>query len=54
MGENLAHLCMLGGYGVSSIDKRTGEQEYTSYRHSMTWLNVVYGKNGNPDCLSGI
>ena len=24
MGENLAHLCMLGGYGVSSIDKRTG------------------------------
>ena len=27
MGENLAHLCMLGGYGVSSIEqtyRRTG------------------------------
>ena len=53
MGENLAHLCMLGGYGVSSIDKRTGEQEYTSYRHSMTWLNVVYGKKWQPGLFVG-
>ena len=53
MGENLAHLCMLGGYGVSSIDKRTGEQEYTSYRHLMTWLNVVYGKKWQPGLFVG-
>ena len=53
MGENLAHLCMLGGYGVSSIDKRTGEQEYTSYRHSMIWLNVVYGKKWQPGLFVG-
>ena len=53
MGENLAHLCMLGGYGVSSIDKRTGEQEYTPYRHSMTWLNIVYGKKWQPGLFIG-
>lgn len=53
MGENLAHLCMLGGYGVSSIDQRTGEQEYTPYRHSMTWLNIVYGKKWQPGLFVG-
>lgn len=44
LGSNLSHLCMLGGFGVTSRDARTGEQEYTPFRHSMTWLNVVHGK----------
>lgn len=44
LGENMTHTCMLGGYGVTSIDDRTGEQTYTPFRHSMTWLNVVHGQ----------
>lgn len=43
LGENMTHTSMLGGYGVTKIDGRTGEQEYTPFRHSMTWLNVVHG-----------
>jgi hypothetical protein len=34
---------MLGGYGVTKIDARTGEQEYTPFRHSTSWINLVYG-----------
>lgn len=44
---------MLGGYAVTSVDPRTGEQEYTPYRHSMTWLNVVYGKKWKPGIFVG-
>ena len=44
LASNLTQACMLGGYAVTSVDPRTGEQEYTPYRHSMTWLNIVYGK----------
>lgn len=44
LGSNLSHLCMLGGFGVTGRDARTGEQDYTPFRHSMTWLNVVHGK----------
>ena len=45
--------CMLGGYAVTSVDPRTGEQEYTPYRHSMTWLNIVYGKKWKPGIFVG-
>ena len=44
---------MLGGYAVTSVDPRTEEQEYTPYRHSMTWLNVVYGKKWKPGIFVG-
>lgn len=43
IASNQAHTAMLGGYGVTSIDKTTGEQKYTASRHSTTWLNAVYG-----------
>lgn len=44
LGSNMTHTCMLGGYGVTSVDNRTGEQEYTPFRASTTWLNVIHGK----------
>ena len=44
LGSNMTHTCMLGGYGVTSVDNRTGEQEYTPFRVSTTWLNVIHGK----------
>ena len=44
LGENMTHTCMLGGYGVTSVDNRTGEQNYTPFRISTTWLNVIHGQ----------
>ena len=53
LASNLTQVSMIGGYGVSAIDPRTGEQEYTPFRHSMTWLNVVYGKTWKPGFFVG-
>lgn len=53
LASNLTQTCMLGGYGVTAVDARTGEQEYTPYRHSSTWLNVVYGKKWQPGLFVG-
>lgn len=43
VASNLTHTAMLGGYGVTSIDEKTGRQKYTTSRHSTSWLNAVYG-----------
>lgn len=53
LASNLTQTCMLGGYGITAIDARTGEQEYTPYRHSSTWLNIVYGKKWQPGLFIG-
>ncbi len=50
---NLAHTCMLGGYGVTAIDSRTGEQDYAPFHHATAWLNVVYGKKWKPGLFVG-
>ena len=52
-GTNLAHTCMLGGYGVTAIDPRTGEQDYAPYHHATAWFNVVYGKKWKPGLFVG-
>ena len=44
LGSNLTQTSMLGGYGVKSVDPRTGEQEYSPNRNSSSWINIVYGK----------
>lgn len=43
IASNLTHTAMMGGFGVTSTDKRTGEQKYTASRHSASWLNAAYG-----------
>ncbi|RHJ78690.1 hypothetical protein [Parabacteroides sp. AM08-6] len=53
LASNLTQACMLGGYGVTSVNARTGEQEYTPFRHSMSWVNVVYGKKWKPGIFLG-
>ena len=50
---NLTHTCGLGGFGVTAIDNRTGEQQYAPYHHSATWLNIVYGKKWRPGLFMG-
>lgn len=53
LASNLTQTSMLGGYAVTAIDARTGEQSYTPYRHSMTWLNIVYGTKWKPGVFIG-
>lgn len=53
LASNLTHASMIGGFGVTSLDPRTGRQEYAPYRHSMTWVNVVYGKKWKPGFFLG-
>lgn len=53
LASNLTQASMLGGYAVTEINSRTGEQSYTPYRHSMTWVNVVYGKKWKPGIFVG-
>ena len=43
-GQNMTHLTMLGGYGISAKDIGSGEETYTNYNSFSSLLNVVYGK----------
>ncbi|EJW94753.1 hypothetical protein EVA_17140, partial [gut metagenome] len=53
LASNLTQTCMLGGYGVTSVDSRTGEQEYSPYLFSTSWINIVYGKRWKPGIFLG-
>lgn len=53
LNSNLTQTCNLGGYGVTAIDARTGEQQYATYRFTQSWLNIVYGKRWKPGILVG-
>lgn len=53
LGTNLTQTSMVGGYGITSVDPRTGEQTYTPLRTSATWLNVAYGKTWRPALFFG-
>ncbi len=43
ISSNLTQCSSVGGYGVTSRDEVTGEQEYAPLRVSQSWLNVMYG-----------
>lgn len=53
LASNLTQASMIGGFGITDFDPNTGQQEYTPFRHSMTWLNVVYGKKWKPGFFFG-
>ena len=53
LGSNLTQASGLGGFGIKSIDERTGEQKYTPIRFSSSWLNVVYGQKWKPGIFVG-
>lgn len=44
LGSNLTQTSTVGGYGITTTDPVTGEQEYTPLKTSHTWVNVMYGK----------
>ncbi|MDR0393519.1 MAG: hypothetical protein LBH77_00010 [Tannerella sp.] len=43
LASNQTHNVMIGGFGVTRINDRTGEQEYVPFRHSTSWFNATYG-----------
>ena len=53
LGSNFTHTSMLGGYAVKSQDITTGEREYTPFRNSSNWINIVYGKKWKPGIFIG-
>ena len=53
IGAGIEMVSMLGGYGIKSIDPRTGEQEYSPNRNSSSWINIVYGKTWKPAIFFG-
>ena len=53
LGSNFTHTSMLGGYGIKAQDAKTGEREYTPFRNSSNWINVVYGKKWKPGVFLG-
>lgn len=53
LGSNLTQASGLGGFGIKSTDKRTGEQKYTPIRVSSTWINAVYGQKWKPGIFVG-
>jgi len=53
LASSLDHTVMIGGYGISSIDQTTGEQKYTPYRHSTSWINFTYGTTWKPSLFVG-
>lgn len=53
LANNLTQCSMLGGFGVIDTDSHNGKQKYTPFRHSMTWLNFVYGKKWQPGVFIG-
>jgi hypothetical protein len=44
---------MLGGYGIKAEDAKTGKREYTPFRNSSNWINIVYGKKWKPGIFLG-
>lgn len=53
LAANLTQCSMLGGYAVTSVNPSTGEQKYTPFRHSSSWLNITYGKKWQPGVYLG-
>ena len=53
MASCLDHMAMLGGYGISAINPNNGEQEYTPYRHSTSWVNMTIGTKWKGHLFAG-
>jgi hypothetical protein len=53
LASNMSHSITLGGYGIHSIDETTGEQEYTPFKHSASWINIIYGNKYRAGLFGG-
>ena len=53
LANNLAHTCMLGGYGVTATDPVTGERDYSPYLFSTSWLSLLHEGKWRPGLFFG-
>lgn len=53
-GQNLNQITLLGGYGVASVNARTGAETYTNYTNYTALVNALYGKKWQAGILVGI
>jgi hypothetical protein len=53
VGQNLSHLTLNSGYGISSFNPVTGEEHYTNYNGLYTMFNLSYGTKWRPGILAG-
>lgn len=53
LSSNLTQTSTIGGYGITSVNSLTGEQEYTPLRVSHTWLSMMYGKKWRGGIFAG-
>lgn len=53
LGSNLTQTSTIGGYGITSTDPRTGEQQYTPLRVSHTWVSAMYGSKWRGGVFAG-
>ncbi len=54
IGQNLANMLMIGGYGVKSYDAGTGEMTYTNYTTNTAFVNMYYGSKFQGGLFAGI
>ncbi len=52
-GQNMAHLTMVGGYGVATYNPVTGNETYTNINSYSTLFNITYGTKWKPGLLIG-
>ena len=52
-GQNMAHLTMIGGYGVATFDPQTGKETYTNINSYSALFNITYGTKWKPGLLIG-
>ncbi|MCE1197980.1 MAG: hypothetical protein LWW85_03335 [Marinilabiliales bacterium] len=53
LGQNLAHLTLNSGYGISAFDPVRGTEHYTNYNGLYTVFNMTYGTIWRPGILLG-
>lgn len=53
LASGLDHTALLGGYAVSGIDPENGEQDYTPFRHSTSWVNLTVGTKWKAGLFAG-
>ena len=52
-GQIMAHLTMIGGYGVATYNPQTGKETYTNISSYSTLFNITYGTKWKPGLFLG-
>jgi hypothetical protein len=54
LGQNLANMLMIGGYGVKTYNDVTGGMTYSNYTTSSSFFNIAYGAEFQLGLFAGI